>query len=262
LTHLALDKKAPLTRGFFVGLFRQTSCEGSAKIGFRPDVNRVNAKEELSMRLERHVAIVLLAGISACSGADVSKADTGGTQNAASKTQAKPMDENQFIEAASRAALIDGHQVAAAKADGQIAAVVLYRQGDAETTPPVCVFRVVEANSRGISVVGSSDALIGCPLDSSAEEVRAGITLAVGPAVVTIEKEAANGNETFLLERGEDGIWYVTKASYARPEEDASTGDMVVFVEEATYPPSRNGMPLGEYSYAAVEKDLVKRAIE
>jgi hypothetical protein len=77
------------------------------------------------------------------------------------------------------------------------------------------------------------------------------------------DREAAKGREEFLLERGKaDGIWYVTKASYTRSEEDAATGDMVVSVEEATYPATSNGVSLAKYSYAEIERDLVKRVVE
>jgi hypothetical protein len=122
---------------------------------------------------------------------------------------------------------------------------------------------MVEANGDDLNVIDSSDALVECPLDSNVEEVRATITLAVGPASVTIDREAAKGREEFLLERGKaDGIWYVTKASYTRSEEDAATGDMVVSVEEATYPATSNGVSLAKYSYAEIERDLVKRVVE
>jgi hypothetical protein len=175
--------------------------------------------------------------------------------------EVKPMSGNEFVEAASRAALIEGYKVVTAQGHGPIAAVVLYRAGDAKANPPVCAFSVVEASGDDVKVVGSSGAIIECPLDSSAEEVEAATTLVVGNESVTIERDAANGNEAFLLERGTDGIWYVTKASYTRSEEDA-TGDMVVFVEEAIYPTGSNGVALDKYSYAAIEKDLVKRVIE
>lgn len=213
------------------------------------------------MHLERHVAIVLLAStIAACSGAEVSTANAEPARQPALKTEVKPMSENEFVEAASRVALIEGYKVVAAQGNGRIAAVVLYRAGDAKDNPPACAFSVVEAKSNDVTVVGSSDAIIECPLDS-AEEVQAATTLVVSNESVTIERDAAKGNEAFLLERGADGVWYVTKASYTRSEED-ETGDMVVSVEEAVYPTGSNGVALDRYSYAEIEKDLVKRVIE
>jgi hypothetical protein len=210
------------------------------------------------MHLERHVAIVLLASaIAACSGPEASTANA----KPALKMEAKPMSGNEFVEAASRAALIEGYKVVTAQGHGPIAAVVLYRAGDAKENPPACAFSVVEASGDDVKVVGSSGALIECPLDSSAEEVEAATTLVVGNESVTIERDAANGSEAFLLERGKDDIWYVTKASYTRSEEDA-TGDMVVSVEEAIYPTGSNGVALDKYSYSAIEKDVVKRVIE
>jgi hypothetical protein len=214
------------------------------------------------MHLERHVAIVLLASaIAACSGAEVSTANAEPARQPPMRMEVKPVSGNEFIEAASRAALIEGYKVVTAQSQGRIAAVVLYRAGDARENPPACAFSVVENYGDGVKVVGSSGAIIECPLDSSPEEVQAAITLVVGSESVTIERDAANGNEAFLLERGMDGIWYVTKASYTRSEEQA-TGDMVVSVEEAIYPTGSNGVALDKYSYAVVEKDLVKRVVE
>jgi hypothetical protein len=37
---------------------------------------------------------------------------------------------------------------------------------------------------------------------------------------------------------------------------------MVVSVEEATYPATSNGVSLAKYSYAEIERDLVKRVVE
>ena len=203
------------------------------------------------MHSVRHVAIVLLASaIAACSGAEVSTANAEPARQPAMKMEVKPVSGHEFIKAASSAALIQG----------RIAAVVLYRAGDARENPPACAFSVVENYGDGVKVVGSSGAIIECPLDSSPEEVQAATTLVVGSESVAIERDAANGNEAFLLERGVDGIWYVTKASYTRSEEQA-TGDMVVSVEEAIYPTGSNGVALDKYSYAVVEKDLVKRVV-
>lgn len=214
------------------------------------------------MHLERHVGMVLLASaITACSGTEVSTANAEPAPQPALKTEVKPMSGNEFVETASMAALIDGYKVVTVQGRGRIAAVVLYRAGDAKENPPACVFSVVEANGDDVKVVASSGALIECPLDSSAEEVQAATTLAVGNESVTIERDAANGNEAFLLERGTDGVWYVTKARYTRSEEDA-TGDMVVSVEEAIYPTGSNGVALAKYSYIAIEKDLIKRVAE
>jgi hypothetical protein len=216
------------------------------------------------MHLERRVAMILLAStIAACSRAEVPLANSKTGQQLASSNRAESINGNEFLEVASRAAMIEGYETVVAQGDGQIFAVVLYRLGDAEANPPACVFRLVEATSAGASVIDSSDALIGCPLDSSAEEVRASTTLTVGPTSVSVEREAAKGREEFLLERGRaDGIWYVTKASFTNSEEDAATGDMVVSIAEATYPATSDGVALGKYSYAGIEDDLVKRVVE
>jgi hypothetical protein len=216
------------------------------------------------MHLERHVAMILLAStVAACNGADVPLANSDAGQQPASSTRAEPTNGTELLEIASKTAMIDGYETAAAQSNGQIVAVVLYQPGDAEANPPTCVFRLVEATSVGAKVIDSSDALIECPLDSSADEVKASTTLEVGPTSVTVEREAAKGREEFLLERGEtDGVWYVTKASYTRSEEDAATGDMVVSINEAIYPATSDGVTLGKYSYASIEKDLVKRVVE
>jgi hypothetical protein len=215
------------------------------------------------MHLERHVLMILLASIvAACSGAEVPVANAGAKQPVSS-TETAPVSRNEFVEAARKTAMIDGYEAAVAEGNGRIAAVVLYRPGDAKLNASTCVFRMVEANGDDVKVIGSSDELIECPLDSNVEEVRATTTLAVGPASVTIERETAKGREEFLLERGKaDGIWYVTKASYTHSEEDAATGDMVVSVDEATYPATSNGVSLAKYSYAEIERDLVKRVVE
>jgi hypothetical protein len=216
------------------------------------------------MHLERHVLMILLAStMAACSGAEVPVANAGVKQQLVSRAETAPISGSEFVEVASKTAMIDGYETAVAEGNGRIAAVVLYRPGDAKSNASTCVFRMVEANGDDVKVIDSSDALIECPLDSNVEEVRATTTLAVGPASVTIEREAAKGREEFLLERGKaDGIWYVTKASYTRSEEDAATGDMVVSVEEATYPATSNGVSLAKYSYAEIERDLVKRVVE
>jgi hypothetical protein len=215
------------------------------------------------MHLERHVLMILLASIvAACSGAEVPVANAGAKQPVSS-TETAPVSRNEFVEAARKTAMIDGYEAAVAEGNGRIAAVVLYRPGDAKLNASTCVFRMVEANGDDVKVIGSSDELIECPLDSNVEEVRATTTLAVGPASVTIERETAKGREEFLLERGKaDGIWYVTKANYTHSEEDAATGDMVVSVDEATYPATSNGVSLAKYSYAEIERDLVKRVVE
>jgi hypothetical protein len=216
------------------------------------------------MHLERRVLMILLAStVAACSGAEVPVANAGVKQQPVSSTETAPISRNEFVEVASKTAMIDGYETAVAEGNGRIAAVVLYRPGDAKSNASTCVFRMVEANGDDLNVIDSSDALVECPLDSNVEEVRATTTLAVGPASVTIDREAAKGREEFLLERGKaDGIWYVTKASYTRSEEDAATGDMVVSVEEATYPATSNGVSLAKYSYAEIERDLVKRVVE
>jgi hypothetical protein len=215
------------------------------------------------MHLERHVLMILLASIvAACSGAEVPVANAGVKQPVSSAETAL-VSRNEFVEVATKTAMIAGYETAVAEGNGRVAAVVLYRPGDAKSNPSTCVLRVVEANGDDAKVIDSSDALIECPLDSNVEEVRAATTLTVGSASVTIEREAAKGREEFLLERGKaDGIWYVTKASYTHSEEDAATGDMVVSVDEATYPATSNGVSLAKYSYAAIEKDLVKRVVE
>jgi hypothetical protein len=216
------------------------------------------------MHLERHVLMILLAStVAACSGAEVPVTNAGVKQQPVSSAETAPISRNEFVEVASKTAMIDGYETAVAEGNGRIAAVVLYRPGDAKSNASTCVFRMVEANGDDVKVIDSSDALVECPLDSNVDEVRATTTLAVGPASVTIEREAAKGREEFLLERGKaDGIWYVTKASYTRSEEDAATGDMVVSVEEATYPAASNGVSLAKYSYAEIERDLVKRVVE
>jgi hypothetical protein len=216
------------------------------------------------MHLERHVLMILLAStMAACSGAEVPVANAGVKQQLVSRAETAPISGSEFVEVASKTAMIDGYEAAVAEGNGQTAAVVLYRSGDAKANPSTCVFRIVEADGEDVKVSASSDALIECPLDSNVEEVRATTTLAVGPASVTIEREAAKGREEFLLERGKtDGIWYVTKASYTHSEEDTATGEMVVSVDEATYPATSNGVSLAKYSYAAIERDLVKRVVE
>jgi hypothetical protein len=212
------------------------------------------------MHLERQVAVTLLAfAIAACNGAEISLPNAG-AQPPASRME--PVNGSDFTEAASRAALIEGYEVVAADSNGRVAAVVLYRSGDTKADPSACVFSVVEASGNGMKVVDSSEAIIECPLDSSVKEARAATTLAVGSTSISVDKEATKGHEAFLLERGADGIWYVTKASYTRSEEDATTGDMMVFVEEATYPAISNGVALGKYSYEAIKKDLVERVVE
>lgn len=216
------------------------------------------------MHLESHVAMILLASmIAACSRAEVPLANSDTGQQPASSTKAESINGSEFDEVAIRTAMIEGYEPVVARGNGQIVAVVLYRRGDSENNPPACVFRIVEATSAGARVIDSSDALVECPLDSSAEEVRASTTLAVGLTSVTVEREAAKGREEFLLERGQaDGVWYVTRASYTNSEEDATTGDMVVSKAEATYPATSDGVALGKYSYAGIEEDLVKRVVE
>lgn len=216
------------------------------------------------MHLERYVAITLLAcTIAACSRAEIPLANSGITQQPPSSTKIESIKGNELLEVAIKTAMMAGYEPVVAKGAGKVVAVVLYRRGDAEANPPTCVFRLVEATSAGVKVIDSSESLIECPLDSSAEEVRANTTLTVGPASMTVEREEAKGHEEFLLERGQaDGIWYVTKASYTNSEEDAATGDMVVSLAEATYPATSDGVALGRYSYAGIENDLVKRVVE
>lgn len=216
------------------------------------------------MHVERKVALVLLAFVvAACGGGEVPTANAGVRHDStASRIKAKPMNQGEFIAAASKVAQVDGGEVVIAQGNEKIAAIVLYHRGDAEANPPRCALRLVEASSGAVRVVDSSSAIVDCSLDTRAEEVRAATKVAVGSASITLEKDSARGHEAFEIERGEDGVWYVTKVSYARSEEDAATGDMVAFIEEVAFAQAQKGIPLGKFSYGAIEKDLVRRVVE
>jgi hypothetical protein len=171
------------------------------------------------------------------------------------------MEKEESAEAAIRVTSEEGGEVVATKVAGPVSVVVRFRQADANN-PSSCLLSIVEQGRGGASVVAANDTLLACPSASDAGQVKARVKLSVAENRVSVSNEGEAGPTEIEMQRLDDGVWYVTKASFTYSEEDEESGDMIVVNEAVAYPPASRKLKVSDYSYRSVKADLVKTEVK
>jgi len=215
----------------------------------------------------KFIVLCVFAWLCACTQAQdtnaVDSSQAGHTDADMSKREVEmsAMEKEGTAEAAIRVTSSEGGEVVTTKASGPVSVVVRFRKADT-SNPSSCLLSIVEEGRGGASVVAANDALLACPSASDAEQVNARVKLSVAENQVSVSSEGGTGPTEIEMQRFEDGVWYVTKASFTYSEEDEESGDMVVVTEAVAYPLASRKLKVSDYSYQSVKADLVKAEVK
>lgn len=168
-----------------------------------------------------------------------------------------------FRDQAEMSARKHGEVVATAwsKDRPEIAVVATFNPRD-QSQSAQCPIAIYEYRNGQAVEAASSDALLSCELEDSAEQARRPLKIVIGREFVSVAQQFAKKNSSFKIDQDASGVWRVVEAEFNYPQYDVETDEMRVISERAAYPSPADGVLLSDYSYGKIKPVLVRAYVE
>lgn len=142
-----------------------------------------------------------------------------------------------------------------------IAVVATFKPRD-QSQPAQCPIAIYEYRNGQAVEAASSDALLSCELEDSAEQARRPLEIVIGRELVSVAQQFAKKNSRFKIDQDASGVWHVVEAEFNYPQYDVETDEMRVISERAAYPAPADGVLLSDYSYGKIKSVLVREYVD
>lgn len=143
----------------------------------------------------------------------------------------------------------------------EIAVIATFKPRD-QSRPAQCPIAIYEYRSGQAVEVASSDGLLSCELEESAEQARRPLEIAIGSEFVSISQQFAKKNSRFKLDRDASSVWRVVEAEFNFPQYDVDTDEMRLINERAAYKAPTDGVLLSDYSYGKIKPALDREYVD
>jgi len=143
----------------------------------------------------------------------------------------------------------------------EIAVVATFKPRD-QSHPAQCPVAIYEYRDGQAVEAASSDALLSCELEDSAEQARRPLEIVIGREFVSVAQQFAQKNSSFKIGQDASGGWRVVEAEFNYPQHDVGTDEMRFVTERAAYPAPADGVLLSNYSYDKIKPVLVREYVD